>query len=140
MFRVKPHNHLPDGIKLVASGTMLGRWDVPMTFELTSDIVPEPFFINLVVTKGDKGDEGRLEFGPITGNQVTATLKVKPTGLPIGTISRPSILGIQEPPLQLTISFILHAFSDSEFFGFTYEFYEEPPQPPTQPPQGEAQT
>ena len=132
MFTVRPHLSVPDGLTLVSRVTQFGFYGVPMTFMVTSEVVPTPLPLRFTV-KLDGAKKGpELGQEQLSAEGMDVFLINPHENGPTGNLTPMEILFLSNPPTHLLMSFVLARVPTADRFLIHIEFYERAISAPTQ--------
>lgn len=129
----------PEGLTLVGRVTQFGFFDVPMTFLVTSTVVPKPYPVRFTVREDETKKKPEITKGQITAEGIDITLFSPHKGAPTSLLFPAELLNLSDPPVSLMLLFTLSRIQDAKHFIFFAEFYEQAKPAPTQPAPAEGQ-
>lgn len=137
MFHVTPKKHLPEGVTLVSGGSVFGRWDIPLEFNLATDTGIADATIRLEVKTSEKTGEQRLENGKIENGVIPIIIHNASKKTPTFSIDRVFVVSLISQNKDLNLSFVIYPLEKANIYIFAYEFYEEDTPPSVSSKDGE---
>jgi hypothetical protein len=127
MFKITPIENQTLSSKVLLKGASIGYYDSPLKFDFSSDLVPNPVELSIIITKKSDEPSGILMSDIIIeGDTARAILTIKnPPELSSTNVQKTPIAYLPKANTWLSITFVLVSFANTTHFLFYYEFYDE---------------
>ena len=123
MFSVKPLWQNVDTNAPICSGITFGYVDIPLIFEVTSEKVPSPYYVNFKVSKDASKKSLELTIGNLSQNQ-TDLIFYNPNENGVSGLKAPIGFLTLENKYILGLMFFVDLANNSPCYRLTYEFYD----------------
>ena len=123
MFSVKPLGHQDYRNVPILSGVAFGFIGMPLTFEVKSEKIPTPHFIDFIVSKDASRKPFELHFENSAQDRLQINFYNPSISGPSGLTSPSGFLTL-ENKYCLGFMFMVDVIGDSTSYRMTYEFYD----------------